>query len=83
MFTSSIKREIRHFHFVVVQKRERNVQKKCDARVKLLFCLIKPIVFMDFLVAVASLNFKVPILSDDGHRLFFFSALYIVVRGKQ
>ena len=29
----------RHFHVVVVQKRERNVQKKCDARAKLLFCL--------------------------------------------
>ena len=27
LFTSSIKREIRHFHVVVVQKRERNVQK--------------------------------------------------------
>ena len=39
LFTSSIKHEIRHFHVVVVQKRERNVQKKCDARAKLLFCL--------------------------------------------
>ena len=38
LFTSSIKREIRHFHIVVVQKRERNIQKKCDARAKLLFC---------------------------------------------
>ena len=27
LFTSSIKHEIRHFHVVVVQKRERNVQK--------------------------------------------------------
>ena len=27
LFTSSIKREIRHFYVVVVQKRERNVQK--------------------------------------------------------
>ena len=27
LFTSSIKREIRHFHVVVVQKRERNEQK--------------------------------------------------------
>ena len=40
MFTSSLKREIRHFHVVVVQKRETNVQKKCDARAKLLFCLL-------------------------------------------
>ena len=27
LFTFSIKREIRHFHVVVVQKRERNIQK--------------------------------------------------------
>ena len=33
----SIKREIGHFPVVVVQKRERNVQK-CDAHAKLLFC---------------------------------------------
>ena len=39
LFTSSIKHEIRHFHVVFVQKRKRNVQKKCDARAKLLFCL--------------------------------------------
>ena len=36
--TSSTKREIRHFHVVVVQ-REGNVQKSRDARAKLLFCL--------------------------------------------
>ena len=28
VFTSSTKREIRHFHFVVVQRRQRRVQKK-------------------------------------------------------
>ena len=33
--------------------------KKCEARAKLLFCLIKPIVFSDILVAVAQLNLKV------------------------
>ena len=60
LFTSSIKCKIRHFHVVVVQKQERNVQKKCDARAKLLFCFLKPIVFVDVLVAVASLNLKVP-----------------------
>ena len=27
LFTSSIKRELRHFHVVVVQKLERNIQK--------------------------------------------------------
>ena len=38
MFPSSTKREFRHFHVVVGQRRQRNVQKKRDARAKLLFC---------------------------------------------
>ena len=43
VFTSSTKREIRHFHVVVVQRRQRNVQKSvmqaqscCFANLKLL-----------------------------------------------
>ena len=32
VFTSSRKREIRHNHLVVMQRRQRNVQKKCNAR---------------------------------------------------
>ena len=38
VFPSSTKREIRHFHVIVVQRRQRNVQKKRDARARLLFC---------------------------------------------
>ena len=40
VFPSSTKREIRHFHIVVVQRRQRNVDKKAPraARAKLLFC---------------------------------------------
>ena len=39
-FTYSVKRgrEISRFHVPVVQRRLRNVQKKRDARAKLLFC---------------------------------------------
>ena len=37
LFTFSNERKIGHFHVVVVQKQERNVQK-CDAHAKLLFC---------------------------------------------
>ena len=48
---SSLKREIRHFLVDVVQKQERNVQKKRDARAKLLFCLFH-LLFFDVLVAV-------------------------------
>ena len=39
MFMSSVKREIRYFHVVVVQKRAKKCTKKRDARAKLLFCL--------------------------------------------
>ena len=51
-----MKREIRHFNFEVVQWRQRNVQKKCDVRAKVLFCRYVPILtycFLDVLVAVA------------------------------
>ena len=39
LFTYSIKREIRHFHIVVVQKRAKKCTNKRDARAKLLFCI--------------------------------------------
>ena len=45
VFVSSTKREIRQFHVVVVQRRQRNVQKKRDARSKMMFCQSKPIAF--------------------------------------
>ena len=45
LFTFSIKREIRHFHVVVVQKRQRNVRnKKVWCTCKVVVLLIKPIV---------------------------------------
>ena len=46
MFTSSIKHEFRYFHFVVVQKQGKKCTKKCDARAKLLFCLLNPLSFL-------------------------------------
>ena len=49
LFTSSIKHEIRHFHVVVVQKRQRNAQK------------IKTIAFMTFSLPSPSSDLKVPI----------------------
>ena len=52
------KREIRHFHVVVVRRRQRNVQKKRDARAKLLFCQSqKPIAFCRLFVVVAIVVF--------------------------
>ena len=48
VFPSSTKREIRHFHVVVVQRRQRNVQKKVMHVQSLLFCQSKPIAFLPF-----------------------------------
>ena len=46
LFTSSIKREIRHFQVVVVQVPQRNVLNlKREASAKLLFCLINLLFF--------------------------------------
>ena len=50
VFPSSTKREFRYFHVVLVQRRQRNVQKKRDARAKLLSCRSKPIAFLPFLL---------------------------------
>ena len=48
LILSSTKREIRHFHVVVVQQWLRNVKKKRDAHAKLLLCQSKPIGFLPF-----------------------------------
>ena len=72
MFISSLKREIRHLLIVVVQKRERNVEKKKrDARATLMSLLIKPIDFFTLSLPSesASLDLKVhnrDILGDPG-----------------
>ena len=58
MFTFSIKREIRHFHVVVLQKRQRNVQKSTMYARSYGFAYQT---FFYVLVAIASLDLKVPI----------------------
>ena len=47
LFTSSINRKIRDFHAVVVQSRQRNVQKSV-LHVKVVVLLIRPIAFLTF-----------------------------------
>ena len=59
MFTFSTKLEIKHFLVVVVQKGQINVQKSV-MHVQVVVLLIKPIDFLDVLVAVASLNLYFP-----------------------
>ena len=66
LFTSSLKSKIRQSHVEVVQKRQRNVQKKkvkCTSKVVVL--PTKTIVVFDFLVAVASSDRKVPFFSHE------------------
>ena len=56
LFTFYIKREIRHFHVAVVQKRQRKCSKTCCTRTVVVL-LINPIFYV--LVAVASLDLEV------------------------
>ena len=54
LFGSSLKREIRNFPVVVVQWRQRNVQKKRDACAELLFCLFNLLLFVVLVVDCSS-----------------------------
>ena len=47
VFTSSAKREMRHFHVVVVQRRQRSGHKRRDAVV---VCQSKAVAFLPFLL---------------------------------
>ena len=69
MFPSSTKREFRHFHVVVGQRRQRNVQKKRDARAKLLFCQSKPIAFLPFSLPSPSSLLKLPERAKESVRI--------------
>ena len=83
LFTSSIKREMRYFHVVVVQKLERNVQKVwCTCEVVVL--LIKPIFSLTFSFLSASLDLKVPINDQVSVSWLaqLFSALHQYRRGR-
>ena len=59
------KLKICSFHVVVVQRRQRNVQNKRDARAGLLFCLLILLLF-DVAVAVAVAVLVGTLRSDDG-----------------
>ena len=58
MFTYSTKREIRHVHIVVVQKRAKKCTKKAWCTCKVVVLLIKPIVFLTFSLPSALLHLK-------------------------
>ena len=62
VFPSSTKREFRHFHVVVGQRRQRNVQEKRDARAnyEAVVLLIKPIDFLSFSLPSTSSLLKLP-----------------------
>ena len=50
MFTFSIKRRIRRFHFIVVQSTSKKCSKKLDARAATVVFMLKPIFFFDVVV---------------------------------
>ena len=54
-----MKHEISHFYVVVLQKRQRNVQKSVMQVQRVLLCLLNFIFFV-VLVALASLYLKIP-----------------------
>ena len=64
MFTFSTKREIRHFHVVVV--RGKKCTKKRDARAELLFCPSQPIAFLPFSLTSPSSLLKLPNVQTIG-----------------
>ena len=59
MFASSTKREFRHFHVVVVQRRQISER---DARAKSLFCQSKPIALLP--LTASSSMLKLPGMKD-------------------
>ena len=64
---SSRKREIMHFHVVLVQRRQINVKKR-DACAKLLFCLFeKDITLLPFSLPSSSLLRKLPTMWSATH----------------
>ena len=63
-FTFSIPGEIRHFHLIVVQKRQRNI-KKSVMRVQ--SCCFAYYFLVDVLFAVASLDLKIPACNQLQH----------------
>ena len=62
LFPSSTKCEIRHFHVVVVKRRQRNVQKSV---MHVQSCLSKPVAFLPFSLPSPSSLRKLP-NNDDG-----------------
>ena len=77
VFTCLTQREIRHFHVVVVQRRQRNLQKlKSDARAKLLFEFVLLRTFIS----------RIPTRSSSNVGKFFWSWIlkrYIKVHEKK
>ena len=57
--TSSTKREVRHFHVVVVQRRQRNVQKSVST-CKVVVCQSKPIALLPFSLTSPSSSLELP-----------------------
>ena len=62
MLTSYSKREIRHFHVLVVQRRQRNVQKSV---MHVQSCKSNDIAFLPFSLPLPSSMLKLPFIGTD------------------
>ena len=81
VFPFQTKREISHFHVVVVQRRLRNVQQKRDARSMLLFCQSTIIFFVAVFVAGAVALLKLPyIIPAEGASIFDQDRVILLTR---
>ena len=78
LFTSTIKREIRHFPVVVVQLRRRNVQKKRDTPAEFFFCLFNQLLF-DVLVVVFLVASQRPLYFPQGKQTNFALNLFLEI----
>ena len=71
MFPSSAKREIRHFDVVVVQRRQRNVQKSVIGTCKVVVLCNKPVAFLPFSLPSPSWLLKLPKEASTEERSWF------------
>ena len=81
VFPFQTKREISHFHVVVVQRRLRNVQQKRNARSMLLFCQSTIIFLWLFSLPAPSSILKLPyIIPAEGASIFDQDRVILLTR---
>ena len=77
LFTFSIKRRIRRFHFIVVQWTSKKCTKKLDAREATVVFMLKPMVFDVVVVVVKIFTFQILIFFGTNLRGCYWNYKYI------